>query len=146
MTDTSTSTVQDDPFAKPAEGSFFGKESKLAAADQLLAFEVLSFTEDSPTSRSKPGEKSPMVKANVHVLTGPNAGTSFNGTPIYGKTVTGQLQPRVGGMVLGRWIKGTTKPGFEDFPPWSIKAVEPGSEDHELAMKWYKARQEDPFA
>lgn len=145
MTETQTPA---DPFAAPSTGSFMDKVAKRALEGALLAVEVLKFQEDVKTKMSKEGVLNPCITANVHVIAdgGDLQGKTFNRTPLYGKVLTDQLQERVGTMVLGRWVKGDPKPGFEDNPPWKLEPVEKGTPDYQTALDWYKNRQSDPFA
>lgn len=151
MTETQTPA---DPFAAPSSGSFMDKATKRALYNDktetgaLLAVEVLRFDEDVKTKMSKEGVKNPAITANVHVIAdgGEHTGRTFNRTPLYGKVLTDQLQERVGTMVLGRWVKGDPKPGFEDNPPWKLEPVSQGTPDYQTALDWYNSRKADPFA
>jgi hypothetical protein len=100
----------------------------------LLAFQVKDFNPDKPTSRSKPGKATPMVLASVFVVDGPEKGKKWENTELFGSYVA-QLRDHVGGWVIGRWTKGTAKPGFEDAVPWKISKAT--LEDRALGKAWY---------
>jgi hypothetical protein len=85
----------------------------------LLMFEVLGVEDHVPTSVTKPGEKSPAVRANVTVLDGTNAGGVFDDALVFPKVLQGQLRSRVGQLVLGRLTLGLAKPGQS--APWKLE-------------------------
>lgn len=98
----------------------------------LLLVHVLGVEEDIPNINSKPGEKSPAVRANVTILDGPHAETIHEDTLVWPKVLQSQLRSRVGELVLGRLGKGTKKEGKN--APWVLK--EATAEDIQVADAW----------
>lgn len=107
-----------DPFADPSEADFMPYNDLIGS---LLLFTVLSFEEHIPTQFTEPGEKSPAVRANVHVIDGKLAGTKLREVLIFPARLRAQLRPRIGQMVLGRLGHGTAKPGRN--APWELTAA-----------------------
>lgn len=58
------------------------------------------------------------VRANVFVLTGPDAAEEFNDTLIFPKLLQSQTRGQIGKKVVGRLEQGNKKPGQN--PPWLI--------------------------
>jgi hypothetical protein len=98
----------------------------------LLLIEVLSFEDHVPTVHTKPGEKSPAVRANVAVIDGQGAGDTYDDTLIFPKILVSQTKNNVGQKVLGRLAQGQGKPGQS--PPWVLNAA--GPEDIAKAEAW----------
>jgi hypothetical protein len=72
------------------------------------------------------------VRANVHVIDGEHAGTTYDDTLVFPKVLQSQLSSRVGQKVLGRLGQGQAKKGQS--PPWKL---EPGdSDDEKTAVEW----------
>lgn len=105
-------------FAEPsAPGTGISFKDYLGA---LLLIDVLGVEDHVPTVHSKPGEKSPAVRADVTILDGTSAGESFADTLIFPKVLQSQLKKQVGQKVLGRLSQGQAKPGQS--APWVIDA------------------------
>lgn len=85
---------------------------------KLLIIEPLAVEEHVPTVHTKPGEKSPAVRANVYVLTSPTEADEFLDTLIFPKLLQGQTRGQVGKKVVGRLGQGVAKPGQS--APWVI--------------------------
>lgn len=98
----------------------------------LLLIDVLGVEDHVPTVHTKPGEKSPAVRANVVVLDGPQAGTKYDDTLIFPKILQSQTKTHVGEKVLGRLGQGTAKPGQS--APWQL--AEASAEDVAKAQAW----------
>jgi hypothetical protein len=60
----------------------------------------------------------PAVRADVIVLDGDQAETTYNDTLIFPKLLQSQVKGQVGGMVLGRLGQGVAKPGQS--APWTL--------------------------
>lgn len=108
--------------------------------DMLLVIEPLEVIEHVPTVHTKPGEKSPAVRANVYALTGPDTSDDYVDTLIFPKVLQGQTKGLVGEMVCGRLGQGQAKPGQS--APWVILDATP--EDYEKAEAWDAARTKKP--
>lgn len=80
----------------------------------LLLVEPLSFESQIPTSL---GPKD-AVKANVHVLDGPQSGKSYTETLIFPKVLCSQTKNKLGRKVLARLGQGNAKPGQS--APWQL--------------------------
>lgn len=106
---------------------------------RLLLVQVLSVEDHVPTVHSKPGEKSPAVRANVTVLDGPTPGTEYEDTLIFPKVLQSQLRSRVGQMVLGRLGQGYAKPGQS--APWQLAAA---TDEDKAVADQYMRRQQQP--
>lgn len=91
----------------------------------LLLVDVLGVEEHVPTVHTKPGEKSPAVRADVAVLDGTQAGTRYDDTLIFPKILQSQTKTHVGEKVLGRLGQGVAKPGQS--APWQL--IEATAED-----------------
>lgn len=103
---------------------------------KLLIIEPLSLEEHVPTVHTKPGEKSPAVRANVHALTGPDTSDDYIDTLIFPKVLQGQTKGLIGEKICGRLGQGEKKPGQS--APWLI--LEATAEDLEKAEAWEAAR------
>lgn len=104
----------------------------------LLLIEVLSVEEHVPTVHTKPGEKSPAVRANIVILDGAQAGEKHDDTLIFPKILQSQLKGRVGQKVLGRLGQGVAKPGQS--APWQL--AEATAEEIAKAEAWVAANTE----
>lgn len=113
-----------DPFAPPAAPSSGLDFAQLKGS--LLLLEVLALEDHVPTVHTRPGEKSPAIRANVTVLDGAAAGEQYEDALIFPKVLQSQLRSRVGKMVLGRLGQGTAKPGQS--APWRLDAATPADE------------------
>jgi hypothetical protein len=87
----------------------------------LLLIDVLEVSEHVPTVHTKPGEKSPAIRANVDVIDGPGAPDTYPDTLIFPKVLQSQLRTQVGAKVLGRLTQGNAKAGQS--PPWLLDAA-----------------------
>lgn len=120
-------------FAAPSAPS--GGLDFKALHGSLLLIDVLAVEEHVPTVHTKPGEKSPAVRANVTVLDGDQANQTFDDTLIFPKILQSQVRAKVGEKVLGRLGQGTAKPGQS--APWQLDpATEP---DVAKAEAWVAA-------
>jgi hypothetical protein len=143
-----------DPFDEPSEGGFIGKETMRELAGELLIFMPIAFFPDKPTAKSRKGEASPCVEANVLVVTGTRQGEVFERAPFWQKVLVRQLQDRIGSIVPGRLTQGEAR--NDNNPPWQIlklSETEDPVADKALALKAYRAykeqmqaREPDPFA
>lgn len=122
------------PFAKPAAPS--GGIDFKELLNALLVIDVLSVEEHVPTVHSRPGEKSPAVKADVYVLDGPSQGEEHLDTLIFPKILQSQLGRSVGEKVIGRLTQGTAKPGQS--APWML--AEATAADNDAGEKWLASR------
>lgn len=122
------------PFAKPSAPSGGIDFKTLNGA--LLVVDVLSVEEHVPTVHTRPGEKSPAVKADVYVLDGANAGEEFVDTLIFPKILQSQLSRNVGQKVIGRLTQGTAKPGQS--APWML--AEATDTDNAAGETWLAKR------
>lgn len=69
------------------------------------------------------------VKADIHVLTGPDTADEFPSALVFPKLLASQLKNQIGNKVVGRLGQGAAKPGQS--APWLL---EPGTpEDIEKA-------------
>lgn len=108
----------------------------------LLIVEVLGVEAHVPTVHTKPGEQSPAVRANVHVITGPGESEDYEDTLVFPKVLQGQLKSKVGQKVVGRLNQGIAKPGQS--APWLI---DPATEDDlAKAREWIAGRNSASFA
>lgn len=98
----------------------------------LLLIDVLMVEDHIPTVHTKPGEKSPAVRANVVVLDGPKSGEVYEDTLIFPKILQSQVKGKVGQKVLGRLRQGIAKPGQS--APWQL--AEATAEDVAKAEAW----------
>jgi len=114
-------TAQQDEFAQPGVpgGSFDYNDYN----GSLLLFEVVGLEDHIPTVNTKPGEKSPAVRADLHVLDGPHAGKDHIDALIFPKILQSQLRRMVGQRVLGRLGQGIAKPG--QTAPWTLSPATP---------------------
>lgn len=119
-----------DPFAAPAAPSSGIDFKEYNGA--LLLITVTGVEDHVPTVHTKPGEKSPAVKADVAVLDGPGKGEEFPDTLIFPKVLQSQLNRRVGQKVLGRLGQGVAKPGQS--APWVLS--EATDADKQIGMAY----------
>lgn len=111
----------------------------------LLRIEVREFRPKVDTSFG-PADA---IAADVVILDGPNKGSEYPDSLLFGKVLTGQLQPLVGGVTVVRLNQGEKQPGKN--PAWLL--TEPTAEDIAVAQRYdaYKAKQaatapsDDPF-
>jgi len=103
------------PFVKaaPASGSISWEDLK----GRLLLVEPLEVLADPIATTN--GEQTGVVRANVSVLDGDEAGTVYEETLIFPKVLKNQTKNRVGAMVLGRLGQGQKKPGQN--APWILE-------------------------
>lgn len=120
--------------ATPSEGIVFDE-----LIGSLLMVKVIYLEEHVPNVNSKPGEKSPAIRADVTVLDGPQAGKEYPDALIFPRVLQGQLRSRLGQLVLGRLTKGEAKPGKN--APWMLAAATP--QDTQLAEQ-HLARRTTP--
>jgi hypothetical protein len=83
-----------------------------------------------------------VVRADVAVLDGPQAGTPINDTLIFPKVLVSQTAPQIGKRVLGRLGQGEAKPGQS--PPWMLSEATP--QDMELGARWVNRQAEQQVA
>lgn len=126
-------------FAEPAAPS--GGLDFKTLNGSLLIIEVLSLEDHVPTVHTKPGEKSPAIRANVTVLDGATAGQVNEDTLIFPKILQSQLRSKVGQKVVGRLGQGQGKPGQD--PPWTLAVATP--EDYAKAEAWVAANTAPAF-
>lgn len=69
------------------------------------------------------------VKANVHVLTGPDTADEYADCLVFPKLLASQLRSQIGNKVVGRLGQGSAKPGQS--APWLLE--EASAEDIEKA-------------
>ena len=72
------------------------------------------------------------VKANVHVLTGPDTAETFDDCLVFPKLLASQLRSQIGKKVVGRLGNGVAKPGQS--APWILEAA--GAEDLQKAKDY----------
>lgn len=106
-----TENMTQDPFAKPASAVGI-KWADLQGA--LLILDVKSVEEGIMTTFGE----SDAVRADVHVVDGAQAGTTYPDALVFPKGLASQLRPNVGQKVLGRLGQGQAKPGQS--PPWLL--------------------------
>lgn len=139
MTETNIANMED-PFEAPATGAFFDWDSHNG---ELLLIVVDEYVDHVPTVHTKPGEKSPAIRADVHVLSGDDEGASYEGTLIFAKVMIPQLKKRK--MVLARLGQGEKKKGQN--APWDLKDATQTPEDVARGRKWLADHQpKDPFS
>lgn len=142
MTEAATTEEFDnDPFEAPATGAFFDWDSHKG---NLLLIMVDEYVDHIPTVHTKPGEKSPAIRADIHVLDGEDAGAAYEGTLIFAKVMIPQLKKREGKMVLARLSQGEKKKGQN--APWNLDDATQTPEDKALGLAWLKQHTKDPFA
>lgn len=105
-----------DPFASPAPPS--DGIDWTSHNGRLLLFTV----GDTDTVNTSFGEKE-AVRADVAVLDGTEAGTTYTDTLVFPKLLVSQLKSRAGQKVLGRLGQGQAKPGQK--PPWILAEATP---------------------
>lgn len=128
------------PFAKPSAPSGGIDFKELLGA--LLVIDVISVEDHVPTVHTRPGEKSPAVKADVYVVDGPQQGEQYMDTLIFPKVLQSQLGRNVGQKVLGRLTQGSAKPGQS--APWMLE--EATADDNATGEKWLTSRKSASFA
>lgn len=123
-------TAQQDEFARPGKpGESFDYNDYKGS---LLLFDVIGLEDHIPTVNTKPGEKSPAVRADLFVLDGPKANTEHIDALIFPKILQSQLRRMVGQRVLGRLGQGVAKPG--QTAPWTL--AEATDADVSRAREW----------
>jgi len=120
------------PFATPAQPSEGLDLQGLRGS--LLLLKVLFLEDHIPTVHTKPGEKSPAIRADVTVLDGPQAGKEYPDTLIFPKVLQSQLRSRIGQLVLGRLGQGQAKPG--QTAPWKLDPATHA--DEQAAESWLR--------
>lgn len=128
------------PFAKPAAPTGGIDFKQLLGA--LLVIDVISVEEHVPTVHTKPGEKSPAVKADVYVLDGAQQGEEYPSTLIFPRILQSQLGRSVGQKVIGRLTQGSAKPGQS--APWMLE--EATDADNAAGEKWLASQKSASFA
>lgn len=113
--------------AAPSEGIDFNQ-----LRGSLLLIKVVFLEDHIPNVNSKPGEKSPAIRADVTVLDGQFAGKEYADALIFPKVMQGQLRSRVGQLVLGRLGQGQAKAGQS--APWKLDPATPA--DEQIAGQW----------
>ncbi|GEM_PF-3079117 len=122
------------PFATPASASGINWEN---LAGRLLVIEPHSVETGIQTSF---GAKD-AVRADVHVLDGTEAGTTYGDSLIFPGVLISQLRPNLGQKVPGRLGQGNAKPGQR--PPWKLD--DPSEEDMQRCMAWLNGQQQNQF-
>lgn len=103
---------------------------------ELLLIEPTSFEQGITTQMGT----SDAVKANIIVLDGPNAGSTFDDALIFPKVLQSQTKPKIGGgYVLGRLGKGEAKPGKS--APWMLHSFT--DQDAQVAQNWINSNKSD---
>jgi hypothetical protein len=72
------------------------------------------------------------VKANIHVLTGPDEAEDYPEALVFPKLLASQLKGHIGSKVVGRLGQGAAKPGQS--APWLLE--EASADDLEKAKAW----------
>ncbi len=125
------------PFSKPATTGPTDKIEWAKLEGALIMVEPFSLETGINTSF---GAKD-AVKASVHVIDGPLAGTDYPNALIFGRALYSQLASQVGAKVLGRVGKGFQKPG--QAAPYVL--VDPTEDDEDAALVWLAARNAAPL-
>ena len=134
--------IPENPFDSPATGAFFDWDSHNG---ELLLIMVDEYVDHIPTVHTKPGERTPAVRADIHVLTGEDAGSAYEGTLIFAKVMIPQLKKREGKMVLARLAQGEKKKGQN--APWTLVDMATDPEAVKLGRKWLEDHKpKDPFS
>lgn len=120
--------------ASPSEGMDFNE-----LQGSLLLIKVVYLEEHVPNVNTKPGEKSPAIRADVTVLDGPLAGKEYADALIFPRVMQGQLRSRIGQLVLGRLTKGEAQPGKN--APWKL---DPATAQDTQVAEQYMARKTQP--
>jgi len=109
--------------------------------DELTGALALFWVRDHLSGVPTPfGDKDP-VRADVHILDGPQAGTVYDGSLIFQGALVGALKAAVGGdPVLARIGQGTAKPGQK--PPFVLN---PFTAADATAATAYIQRMPKPF-
>lgn len=130
--------MTDSPFSKPSGSGPYDRINWQDLNGALLVVEPHSVETGIKTSM---GERD-AVRATVHVLDGPLAGTTYQDTLVFPRALAGQLGRQIGATVLGRLGKGEAKsPGQS--APWVLK--DPSADDEDAAMVWLAARAAAPI-
>lgn len=134
--------IPENPFDSPATGAFFDWDSHKGC---LLLIMVEEYVDHIPTVHTKPGEKSPAIRADIHVLDGEDAGAAYEGTLIFAKVMIPQLRKREGKMVLARLGQGEKKKGQN--APWNLDDAAGDPAAVALGKKWLDDHKpKDPFS
>lgn len=120
------------PFAAPASTAGLDYQ---ALNGSLLLIEPRGVETDVKTSL---GAKD-AVQADVAVLDGGHAGTTYSDVLIFPKVLQSQLRSKIGEKVLGRLGQGAAKPGQN--APWTLAA--PTEADIAVGVAWIE-RQAKP--
>lgn len=131
-------TTQQDEFADPGTpGSPFDYNDYNGS---LLLFEVIGLEDHIPTINTKPGEKSPAVRADLYVLDGPHTGKQHIDALVFPKILQSQLRRMVGQRVLGRLTQGVAQPGKN--APWTLTPAT--AADLATARAWSQRQAQRP--
>lgn len=124
-----------DEFAEPSAGDFFRPRDHQG---ELLFFKPHSIEKDVQTENGP----SDATKSDVVILDGPEAGTEYANTLVFG-ALQHSLSKQVGTgkWVLGRLGQGQKKPGKN--PPWTLAA--PTDADKDVARRYLAANTAAPF-
>lgn len=114
--------------AAPPSGGIDWSEQK----GRLIIFEPLTFETDIKTSFGD----ADAVKANVYVLTGPDASDDYVEALVFPKLLSSQLKGQIGKKVVGRLGQGQAKPGQS--APWLLE--EATAEDLEKAKTYLNGK------
>ncbi len=131
-------TAPADPFGTAASST--GIEWTDVNGEAIIIW-PLAVEKDIPTVHGD----SDAVRANVAVLTGERAGTTYNDILIFPRVLQSQTKSKVGEMLLHRLGQGEAKKGQS--APWILVDRKPG--DLELGLAWlekHPAKPVDPFA
>lgn len=104
----------------------------------LILVAVQEALDHVPNANTKPGEKSPAVRADVDVLDGPQGNTHLANTLVFPKVLRAQLARSVGKTVLGRLGQGQAKTGQS--APWEL--MPPTAADKAVADQFIIRRQQ----
>lgn len=107
-----------------------------ALLGSLLVLEVKETIEHVNTVHTLPGEKTPAVRADVHVLDGSQQGLTREDALVFPRVLQGQLRGNVGKKVLGRLRKGQPTPGRS--APWELAPAT--QDDMQAAQRWAASR------
>ncbi len=101
--------------AAPPSGGITWADHKGA----LLLIEPKSFEQGIQTSFGA----ADAVKADIHVLTGPDTAEEFPEALVFPKLLASQLKSQIGNKVAGRLAQGSAKPGQS--APWLLGPATP---------------------
>lgn len=129
-----------DPFSAPAPSDFFKCKDH---ENELVIVDVESYE----TGVSTVHGESDAVRATVHVLSGDDAPTTYEGTLIFGKVIVPQLKRQVGKKVLGRVVMGENKKPGQN-APWMIEDATKDDDARRVATAFLAdlKRKADPFS